>query len=148
MFTGVLLALATLVWEKPLQDKPLPTLKLIAQADRPGGYWCEVTNPSKTSWYFRGYSPASFQSKLPADRIAPYSQIQRLKNGQWVTEFDGRCGVGIGPVELPAETKASFFTFLRDSEREDVRVGISISPTKDWKHSQNIWSEPVKGSKQ
>jgi hypothetical protein len=148
MMTCLLLTLAILAADEKATDRPKPTIKLIAPKDKQARFQCEVTNPGKSSWYFLGYSLESMAPKLPVDRIAPIPTIQHRRNGKWVTAFDGRCGVGMGPIELPAGTKAAFDVIFSLSDGDEARVGITILSTKEWKDSKIIWSEPIKGQRE
>jgi hypothetical protein len=139
MLTYMLLSLAF------AQAHPMPTLTLVLKDPKLGLYEATVRNPSQASWYFLGYSREYVGSSLPANHICPVPTIQYLTDGQWKSQFDGRCGVGINPIELKPGSTSTFTVHL--AEKQQARVGLSLLATKQWSHYQQLWSNPIQPTK-
>lgn len=137
---SMMLSLLLTQWNAP----PEPTIKLLRPEGKMKLCRCEVTNTSKVSWYFHGYSAATMQSPLPAGRVAPVPVIQHMKEGKWVSQFDGRCGVGISPIELPAGATAWFEMYLTAPGNTETRIGLYMNYGKDGGRHRHVWSNSVK----
>ncbi|MFO0815992.1 MAG: hypothetical protein U0796_22470 [Gemmatales bacterium] len=143
------MAIALLLWSGLLQQQCcatshlLPTVRLLSSTPQ-GALVFQVTNPTKAMWYFQGYGPTYFQTPLPAGKISPISHIERFRQGEWRTDFDGRCGVGITRVELPAGAKATFTVMTHLVDREPIRVRLTFFATKEASQPFTLKSETVR----
>jgi hypothetical protein len=120
-----------------------PTLKLLPQEGKTQLYRCEVANTSKVTWYFKGNSVVKVQPSMPSGRIVPVHIIQHLKDGIWVSQFDGRCGVGISTIELPPGATAWFDLYLPFFQKTESRVGLYMYYGKVGTGHRYVWSNAV-----
>ena len=142
----MLTVLMPLVWmslEAQAEHRPLPVLKLIVNDGKSSRYRCEVTNPSDASWYFLGYAAETIP--VPAGRITPVPILQHRQKDVWVAQFDGRCGVGITAVELPARATVFFEVMLHLVPGQEERVGLSIVAVPERGTYRQVFSQTVRG---
>jgi hypothetical protein len=118
-----------------------PTIKLEKLPN--GKYSCEVTNASKINWYYVGYSPKTMVKAPPADLMFVMPHIQHRQGGRWNDQFNGGCGVGLGPVELPSGSKARFDVRFHPNKGDASRVGLTFLKSKEWKGGRTIWSNEI-----
>lgn len=118
-----------------------PTIKLEKLPN--GKYRCEVINTSKITWYYVGYSPKTMVKDPPADLMFVMPHVQHRQDGRWNAQFNGGCGVGLGPVEFPSGSKAHFEVWLHPNKGDASRVGLAFLTTKEWKGSRMIWSNAI-----
>lgn len=105
----------------------------------------EVHNPNDVALPYSGYTQNSFDPPLTAKTIAPLYHAEFERDGEWVPEELGWCGVGIGSVELPPHSKLVFDFPANLDEWTELRVAISWGdPRQEQQKWQTAWSESVK----
>lgn len=128
-----------------LMTQPIePILKLLPPEGKSQAYRCEVTNTSKVSWYFHGNVVKTSSPALPPGRVVTEPIIQHLTNGNWETQRNGRCGVGISPIELTAGSTVWFELNLMFPQNADSRVGLYMNYGKEGSTYRHVWSNAVK----
>jgi|SRR5579872_1167629 len=108
---------------------------------------CRAANPTKTSMWFYGYLPESFDPPLEKGIMWPSCVMQFRQAGRWqIHPLIGQCGVGLGMVELAPGESGSFGCELPiEATWTAIRVGISWagSPEPTDKLSE-AWSQSLK----
>ncbi|MCA8992856.1 MAG: hypothetical protein KDA88_12785 [Planctomycetaceae bacterium] len=97
----------------------------------------EVTNPNSTPLPYIGYTRDSYEPPLPEGTISPLYSVEFLRDGAWVAETYGWCGMGRGNVELAPQETVTFDFPAPHDDWESFRIGI------DWGNGQKVWSNPV-----
>jgi len=143
MLSTILLLATTISAEPPKQTAPV--LRLAGAAES-GGFVAltfEVTNPNDKPLPYLGYTPDSFDPKIPEGKIVPISKTELFQEKDWKEHKAGWCGTGIGPVSIPAKGKVTFAVLIPAGEWEKVRVGLVWFATADEKSPRTAWSDGI-----
>jgi hypothetical protein len=122
-----------------------PVLKLAGAAESGGNVALtfEVTNPNANPLPYLGYTPDSFDPKIPEGTIVPIHKVELLQGKEWKEYKIGWCGTGIGPVTIPAKGKVRFSVLIPGGEWEEVRVGLVWFATADEKSPETAWTSAI-----
>lgn len=138
------LVLATTILAETAKPSP-PELKLIGITETDGMVAAsfKVINPNSRSLPYLGYTPDSFDPKIPNGTIVPLHKIESFQGKEWKEHKLGWCGTGIGPVSIPAKGTVTFAVLVSAGEWEKLRVGLVWFASTDEKDHRTTWSGEI-----
>ncbi len=119
-----------------------PVVKFLGVA-KSGMLAFEVSNPNAAPLPYYGYTPESFTPRLAEGTAAPWYRVELRRGNEWKPMQDGRCGVGRGPVSVPARGKVTFEAQVPGGVWDELRVGLPWFRTADWRDPAVTWSGGV-----
>jgi hypothetical protein len=143
MLPAILLLASTLAAEPPKPTAPTLRLAAASEGSEFVALTIEVNNPNAKPLPYLGYTPDSFEPKIPEGTIFPLHKAELLRKNKWEADKIGWCGTGIGPVAIPANGKVKFSVLVPAGEWEKVRVGLVWFATADEKSPITAWSDDI-----
>jgi hypothetical protein len=143
MLSTILLLATVIPSETP---KPTaPVLRLTGASESSGfvALYFEVNNPNANPLPYLGYTPDSFDPKIPEGKIVPIHKAELFKGNKWEEDKIGWCGTGIGPVTIPAKGKVTFSVLVPAGDWEKVRIGLVWFASADEKSPNTAWSDGI-----